>query len=88
MVLGIFCRNFNKKHFSINKSIKKYMPHITKFQAAPCHNPVSAHTINKFQACLAGPFLLPPSGMYTYSLNHVLREICHLLQNSVMLFDW
>ena len=45
-------------------------------------------TVNFFLTTDIPYRVLPlPRGIYTYSLNHVPREICHLLQNSVALFD-
>ena len=32
---------------------------------------------------LAAPRRLPPRGMYTYSRNQLVREMCHRFQNSV-----
>ena len=58
-------------------------PQNRKFHPAPCQIPVSVHTINILRICLASPLRLPPRGIYTYSLNQVLREICHLCQKSV-----
>ena len=78
---------FNNPSFSIIRKKQKYIPHTIKFQLAPCHSPVRNHTIKIFENVFNWFFLLPPNGIYTYSLNHVPSDICHLRQNSVMLLD-
>ena len=35
--------------FSMDSSTKKYRPHSTKFQLAPCHRPVSAQTASRLR---------------------------------------
>jgi alginate O-acetyltransferase complex protein AlgI len=42
-------------------------------------------TTIRFRICRLRPLRLPPRGIYTYSRNQVDREMCHLLQKSVML---
>ena len=72
---------------SIMQNIPCQSPHMRKFQLAPCHIPVAANTINKFNNVLMFPLRFPPSGIYKYSLNQVPKDICHLLQNSFILFE-
>ncbi len=84
---GSLPSTFKKPAFSIKRKKQKYIPHAIKLKLAPCHSPVKNHTIKIFKNVRTMPFLLPPSGIYTYSLNHVPSDICHLRQNSVMLFD-
>ena len=67
--------------------MKVSIPHSKNVQLAPCQIPVSSHTKNKLISCLDILHLLPPKEMYTYSLNHVLNEICQRCHNSVMLFE-
>ena len=54
-----------------------------KFQLAPCQKPVQNQTRKMFRTVRHVPFRLPPKGMYSYSRNHVVREMCHRRQNSV-----
>ena len=54
------------------------------FPPAPCHTPVMKKTIPKLTSVRILPFRFPPNGIYTYSLNHVPKEICHFLQKSVI----
>ena len=63
--MRLYSVNSNKKFFSIIRIIPKYIPHIIKFHAAPCQNPVKNHTINIFLICLSAPNLFPPNGIYT-----------------------
>ena len=44
--------------------------------------PVSRKTVQRLTYVRAVPLLFPPSGMYTYSLNQLEREICHFRQKS------
>ncbi len=76
-----------KTTFSIKIKVPKYNPHKAKFQLAPCQSPVRNHTMNKFRISFHLPTRLPPRGIYTYSLNHDPREICHLCQNSEILCE-
>ena len=55
--------NFWIKNFSINNITPKYNPQMTKFQAAPCHKPVNAHTIKIFLINLNLLTLFPPNGI-------------------------
>lgn len=75
------------RNSSIRENTPCQTPHKTKVQLAPCHNPVAENTTILLTQVLRFPFLFPPRGMYKYSLNHVEREICHLLQNSLMLAE-
>ena len=61
--LGSLFNNLPNKNFSIIRIIPKYNPHIIKFHAAPCHNPVSAHTTNILNICLSFFTLFPPKGI-------------------------
>ena len=49
---------------------------------------VSAQTTSRLKICRGALQRLPPKGIYTYSRNQVLKEICHLRQKSVMLSAW
>ena len=51
--------------FSISSSAANSSPHSTKFQAAPCHRPVSIHTTRIFRTHFALLTRLPPRGIYT-----------------------
>ena len=78
---GHLSNAFRSFHFSSTINKNNISPHNIKFQLAPCHNPVNIQTQNRFRyKC----FLLPPSGIYTYSRSQLPRVICHRLQNSVM----
>ena len=60
---GILCKtgiHFSKSSITANKS-----PHRTKFQAAPCHRPVSIQTVRIFSIQRPFPTRLPPIGIYT-----------------------
>ena len=54
-----------------------------KFQLAPCQKPVQNQTMKIFRTVRQFPFRLPPRGIYRYSRNQVVREMCHRRQNSV-----
>jgi len=64
ITFGIFCSHFNKNTFSIINNTPKYNPHITKFHSAPCHNPVSIHTIIILRIHFSLLTLFPPNGIY------------------------
>lgn len=76
--------SLNKPAFSIAIIMKMSSPHIIKFQSAPCQKPVNIQTIKRLRRVLALPWRLPPRGIYTYSLNHEPKVLCHLRQNSVI----
>ena len=61
----LFFNNVSKNIFSNIRKNAIYSPHTTKFHAAPCHNPVNAHTIIMFKNHFHILTLLPPSGIYT-----------------------
>ena len=54
-----------------------------KFQLAPCQKPVQNHTMKMLRSVFAVPPRLPPRGIYRYSRNQVVSDMCHRRQNSV-----
>ena len=56
-------KKLSKNSFSKISKTPKNTPQSTKFQLAPCHNPVSSQTIAILRICFAKPLRLPPSGM-------------------------
>ena len=76
-----------KDRISVDVGKKKYNPQQINPIPEPCQSPVKSQVTNRFTTVLALPLLLPPRGIYTYSLNHEERVMCHLRQNSVMLFE-
>ena len=60
-------------------------PHRTNVQLAPCQMPHSANTTSVLRSLRPIPLRLPPSGMYTYSVNHTLSVMCQRRKNSVKL---
>ena len=57
-------------------------PHRTNVHSAPCQRPLTRNTIIMLMHVRAFPFRLPPSGIYTYFVRKLVREICHLFQKS------
>ena len=80
---GSFFNTADRKNRSRTIIAKKYRPHSKKFQLAPCHRPVQAHTTNRLNTSRAGFTRLPPKGIYRYSRNQLPKEMCHRRQNSV-----
>jgi hypothetical protein len=60
-------------------------PHMTHVQPAPCQSPETTIVRNRLSQTRKRPRRLPPSGMYTWSRNHVDRLMCHRRRNSVRL---
>ena len=80
---GVFSSTFRRTNFSSTSHAAKYSPQRRKFQLAPCHRPVQNHTIRIFRRVFAVPQRLPPRGIYRYSRNQPVRDMCHRRQNSV-----
>ena len=57
-------------------------PQTTKVQFAPCQSPQSVKTISVLKIVRRVPLRLPPKGIYKYSVNHDVSEICQPRQNS------
>ena len=51
--------------FSAISNAANIIPHMTKFQSAPCQRPVSIHTVAMFKSARGLFTRLPPRGIYT-----------------------
>ena len=80
---GVRVSTSRRTYFSRISQAAKYSPHKMKFQVAPCQNPVQNHTMRILRSVLAVPWRLPPRGIYKYSRNQAVRDICQRRQNSV-----
>ncbi len=58
-----------------------------KVKLAPCQKPVRKNTSSLLSVVRTLPLRLPPSGIYTYSLNQVESEMCQRRQNSCTLAE-
>ena len=70
---------------SMHTNTPTVTPHSTNVQLAPCQMPQSANTMRVLSSLRGTPLRLPPSGMYTYSVNHTLSVMCQRRKNSVKL---
>ena len=79
---GVFFKTFRSAYFSKISHAAKYRPQRMKFQLAPCQKPVQNQTIRIFRSVLTVPPRFPPRGIYRYSRNQLVKDMCHRRQNS------
>jgi len=77
--LNFFCEKYVMMMISIEKKTALSKAHATHRVCRSCQSPTKVKMIQRVIAWV----FLPPSGIYKYLTIHLLRELCHDLQNPV-----